>query len=85
MANPQTLLQLHADRLCNSLQHIRILPNILRWQCAEYERTVKVEKIDVIGDLEQLADLFESKICDLMSAKENIEQILLDIEMNTSK
>lgn len=80
MTNPQALLQLHADRLCNSLQHIQILPNILRWQSAEYERKMDVEKVDVMSDLEMLANLFESKICDLMSAKENIEQILFDIE-----
>lgn len=85
MANPHALLQLHADKLCTSLQHLYILPSILRWQCAEYERTVKVEKIDVMSDLEKLADLFESKIRDLMSTRKNIEQILFDIEMEAVK
>lgn len=81
MTNPQALLQLHADKLCDSLQHIQILPSILRWQSAEYERTANVEKMDVMSDLEMLANLFESKIGDLMSAKENVEQILFDIEV----
>ena len=85
MTNPQALLQLHADMLCNSIHHLMILPDILRWQQAEYERLTEIDKFDVTASLEHLSDLFSEKISAVVASAEQIEQILFDIETAKDK
>lgn len=83
--NNQALLQLHTDLLCADLRHLMILPDILRWQQAEYERSTTLDKFEVMASLENLSDLFSEKISAVVSKVESVEQILFNIEMEAKK
>lgn len=83
--NNQALLQLHADLLCADLRHLMILPDLLRWQQAEYERLTNLDKFEVMTSLENLSDLFSEKIAAVLSKVENIEQILFNLDMEDKK
>ncbi|NBI42041.1 hypothetical protein GVX76_00750 [[Haemophilus] felis] len=76
MANPQALLALHTEQLCNSVRHLAVLPDILLWQKADYETLVNLDKFEVMANLEHLSDLFSEKIWALKSKVETIEHIL---------
>ncbi|QIM63704.1 hypothetical protein A1D29_10595 [Pasteurellaceae bacterium Orientalotternb1] len=82
---PQQALQQQADELCNSMRYLTVIPSILRWQQAEYERLVTVDKMEVMEHLGDLSKLFEAGIASLMTRVEKIDQILFDIEMAEEK
>lgn len=76
----QELLQRQVDVLCESIHCLLVVPNLLRWQEANYERQVEFGKAEVMHDLRNLADVLESKVLNLIDKACLVEQTLFDIE-----
>lgn len=80
----QENLQRQTDELCNSVRHLLVVPKLLRWKEA-YARSSSIGKAEMMNDLEDLADVIEGKVLALFDKVQRIEQLLFDIEMDTSK
>lgn len=81
----QELLQCQIDVLCESIHCLLVVPNLLRWQEAGYERQVNFGKAEVMHDLRNLVDILESKVLVLIDKTKLIEQTLFDIEAEKRK
>lgn len=80
----QETLQVQVDLLCESIHSLLVVPNLLRWQEAGYERQVQFAKTEVMHDLCNLADILEAKVLRLIDKAKLVEQTLFDIEMENN-
>lgn len=72
-------IQHFSRKLNESVYFLQYLPELLRNQACRYEQQVNIDKMDVTGALESLADLMDLKVQEIHAQAETLEGLLSDI------